>query len=422
ARGDRPAFGLSSRRWGEFYRRDWERRGLVLEQPLAAPLATPAEAFRCLLRASEAYRAGDRSVPLEFCIEHARLLADVAAHLPTDSDGSPAGYAERMTRQLEGRRFGLVVEDFQAFDATLWLRLRQFLRGLFDRTGIPREAAKATLFLGNYRRTPFGLHRGRSSNFMFVVEGRKRILAWPDAFFRGKEDMTNRTDYGRLLPEAITLEGEPGDVIYWPSDYWHIGEDAGGLSAAISVALFMDAGAAGTLTRHAAPLIEHRGAALDRAARFPRSVGRLAAMVERAAGSLRDLDRAPELRRALTASWLNHATGAGFRRVPPPLLDVRLADDDIVTGQPADPILWLRGADREVLCSANGHDFAIAANPRLLRLLERLNAGTPARVAALVAEHAGACRAGGRTFEASPADVRALLEHLCRVRAISAGA
>jgi ribosomal protein L16 Arg81 hydroxylase len=58
---------------------------------------------------------------------------------------------------------------------------------------------------------------------MFVIDGRKRILGWPDAYMRRqKADPTYTLDYRRYRKDAIVLEGAPGDVLYFPSDYWHI--------------------------------------------------------------------------------------------------------------------------------------------------------------------------------------------------------
>jgi len=41
----------------------------------------------------------------------------------------------------------------------------------------------AALFFGDYEKTPFALHDGESSNFKFVIEGRKKLQLWPDKFF-----------------------------------------------------------------------------------------------------------------------------------------------------------------------------------------------------------------------------------------------
>ncbi len=101
-------------------------------------------------------------------------------------------------------------------DEQFWLRVREFLSGIYQFIGMPVEATEASVFLGNYEKTPFGLHKDTCSMFMFVVAGRKRIRAWPDEYFRGKENVANTLDYEQFLNDAVTLEGGPGDVIYWP--------------------------------------------------------------------------------------------------------------------------------------------------------------------------------------------------------------
>ena len=212
----------------------------MLSTPDGMPLVSADHVFARLVAASEHWGGAERSFVPELFVEHAQALTDIDRFLPTVADRSIAGWSARVAAQLKGRTFGFVVDDYHVHDELIWRRLRQFVRGLYGVTGLPGEQAKATLFLGNYARTPFGLHRGRSDNFMFAVDGIKRIRAWPDAFFRDKPDLTNRLDYERYNPESVVLEARPGDVIYWPASYWHIGEDAGGPSIAISLALFMD--------------------------------------------------------------------------------------------------------------------------------------------------------------------------------------
>lgn len=386
--------------WTRFRRRYWERRGLVLRQPLAEPLAKPDEAFRWLVDAGERFRAGDRRVAPEFFVEHAQVLADVARYVPQTRDRSMAGYAARVTRLLDGRRFGLVIDDFQAQAPELWLRLREFLRSLYSVTGLPGSHVKATLFLGNYRSTPFGLHRGRSGNFMFVVHGRKHIRAWPDRFFCGKEDLTNRLDYSRYNRSSILMSANPGDVIYWPSDYWHIGEDAGGLSVAISVALFMEPDLAADLARHVETALETRLNGHRRKVAAPEMLRKL-----------RAVGRSRELEQSLGAAHLNHLTGYGFARVPAPLPARRLTAAMVVRGSSTDPIRLRPTADGELVCSANGHAFAVTARGRIPALLERLNSGEPSRVGDLIADYSGRA--------ASRASIRAVLEKLHSLRALS---
>ena len=421
------SFALPGGFWQRFHEECWERRATVIARPFPAPLAEPEATFAAIVDACDRWRAGQRDDTLRFFIGETQLLANVEQYLPQRDDGSSGGYGARVSQLLGGRRFGLVIEEFQAFDATLWLRLRDFLRGLYDMTGMPAEAAKATLFLGNYAATPWGLHRGRSGNFQFVVEGPKRIRTWPDAYWHGREDVSFRTDYHEHNEGSTVHDGQSGDVIYWPHDHWHIGEGIDGqVSAAISVALFMKdesaannvlARALGTVRRQLAQTSEHVPV-------HPRdvhaSVPTIADAVVHETAALRAAGDDHGLRRALIAARLNHATGYGFGVLPARHPAQQLHDGAVVFGTREYPILCLRDDDVYV-CSANGHAFTVTATPQIVSLLERLNSGTPHRVQTLIDEHAGIVTADGVCHETAPDAVRTLLEKLVASRAIVVG-
>ena len=421
-----PSFALPGGFWQRFHEECWERRATVIARPFLAPLAEPEQTFAAIVDACDRWRAGQRDDTLRFFIGETQLLADIAPYLPRRDDESSAGYGERVSRSLGGRRFGLVIEEFQAFDAVLWQRLRDFLRGLYDVTGMPAEAAKATLFLGNYDATPWGLHRGRSGNFQFVVEGPKRIRTWPDAYWHGREDMSFRTDYHAHDGGSTVHDAQSGDVIYWPHDHWHIGEGIGRVSVAISVALFMnDEGAANNLLARAlGPVRRELARTSEHVSLHPRDVqSTLPAMADAVAhetAALRAAGDDRSLHRALIAARLNHATGYGFGVLPPRLPAQPLHEGAVVFGMPEYPILWLRDDDVFV-CSANGHALTVTATPQIVKLLERLNSGAPQRVQTLVDEHSGSVMADGVNHETAPEAVRTLLEKLVASRAIAVG-
>ncbi len=137
-RGVGPAFwrqGLdgtfSADAWSCFAKEYWERQPLLLPQVLTQPLASEAEIFQASVEAGAHFRAIDEDFGLSLYVEHARQVASIDDYLPQASDGSLARYAERVSRCLEGRRFGLVLEDIQAYAPTLWWQCRAFLSG-FD--------------------------------------------------------------------------------------------------------------------------------------------------------------------------------------------------------------------------------------------------------------------------------------------------
>ena len=414
----RPAFTLPADFWSGFHRRFWGRRGTVLSGPAGMPLVSADHVFECLVAASEHWGGADRSFVPELFIEHAQALTDIDRFLPTMADRSVAGWTARVAAQLKGRTFGFVVDDYHVHDELIWRRLRQFVRELYGVTGLPGEQAKATLFLGNYARTPFGLHRGRSDNFMFAVDGVKRIRAWPDEFFVGKPDMTNRLDYERYNDASVVLEAKPGEVIYWPASYWHIGEDAGGPSIAISLALFMDPQPGADLAQTLEQAIATRSTGAPRR-RVTAGKG-IKADVRRDLQTLRRIARDPSLPLALAADHLNRVTGAGFARVPSPAPARALASADVVRGDPEFPLRWVTVGD-EIVCSANGHAIAMPADPRMPGLLRRLTSSEPLRVGDLMARYSGTVQRGAVEFTASRREIRMLLERLLALRAITVG-
>jgi len=419
----RTGFALHPEVAAPFVRKFWEKLPVLFSQPLAAPLISPEEVFLGIVNAADQFRAGDEEIPLRFYIENAQLTADVGKHLPALADRTTTGYAKRISRMLGGRRFALIAQNFQAFAPDAFLRFKEFLHGLSGFIDLPREETKATVFLGNYRKTPAGLHAGASSNFKFIVEGRKRMRLWPDQYLRGKEGADGTTDYARFVHAATSLVGKPGDVIYWPSDNWHIGEPVGGLAVSVSLALFVhkrssmlrsarEHAIAQTEALMEDPVTASRHATLNRrASAIPKATRQTLAAFRRAI-------EGPELARAIKAELLNQATGFGFSQVPPPSPHRRLRSDAVVQADSKYPIQWLRGEPGEFICSANGHAFSLFAHPAVLVLFARLNRGEPCHVQSLIDRYAESARVDG-AYDSAAREIRALLEKLCGLRALS---
>lgn len=213
----------------------WERRPVLIKRPFPHSIISPKEMFAAVVNAAARQSQGERDAVLAFQIEGEQVKADPRKFLPRPGDQTMSGYADRLARMLRGRRFALIVEEIQMEAPQVWLRFREFLCGL-SRVGMVPARVKASVFVGNYKITPAGLHRGNSANFKFVVQGRKKLRLWPDKLFRGKKNLTGTLDVGRFIPAATTLEGHPGDIIYWPSDRWHVAECVGGLAVSVSLA------------------------------------------------------------------------------------------------------------------------------------------------------------------------------------------
>lgn len=410
-------FSFSSSFWSHFVERHWEKAPLIIKCPFGSPLAAPDEFFSALVEASNQYRQDgrrfrpsvERNAQLRLNVEHSQLMTDIERHIPEVNDGSVEGYVRRLARQLDGKHFELIVHHFQAYSMELWLRMRDFFRGLYEIVGIPAEKSEAVVFLRNHEQTSFGLHKDDASVFMFILEGRKKILAWPNDLFAGKGDTFCTLDYGPFLDAAIILEGEPGDIIYWPSSYWHVGESSGEWSASISLGLRLNYQPFADVLRHLILLVSERLSETPRVDTYPfdpnslrQSATEMPGEIKTAINVLREISLSAEIEQVHKLAWLNRVTGFGFLKVPPPLPPRRLAEDEFIYTRADYPIVWLPWSSGRIACSANGHSLTFRESTEVIKMIERLNTGAACRVKDLIQESA----------ESSTPDATALLRNV----------
>lgn len=367
---------------------------------------------------------------MQFFIEDAMVHGEVRRYLPESGDGSLEQYVARLAGILGGRRFGVRLEDYTTFDDPTWFRLRDFLRPYFDVIGIPAKPTNIVLFLGDYARTPFGIHQDFHETFVFVLAGRKRFRTWPGEYFDESRNITGSLTYDAFLGDATTVEGGPGDVLYWPADHWHVGEGAAGFAASLSMAVtpgngfrsplefFQRAWSAagerlGSPGRKSGPALVVAPRALAASARG------ISRSVEKARRSLEKAVAGSSLEDAVKSEWLDCATSLGIENPPRPLPWRTLKDDEILRGDPLYPVVWLPAGDDRMICSANGHSFTIAAHPGIRKMLGELNTGRARRVKDLIEKYSGTVRTGRVEIEALPEGVRDILEKLRSIRAVT---
>jgi hypothetical protein len=117
-----------------------------------------------------------------------------------------------------------------------------FLDPLFRKTGVPAKEVGLELFLGSYSKTPFGPHLDTADVFCVPVVGPKTFRFWKKNVF-GKPYRTHGPyDYSANLAGSFTITAHPGEIIYWPSEYWHTAEEGeggdGSVRASISIPMF----------------------------------------------------------------------------------------------------------------------------------------------------------------------------------------
>lgn len=410
--------------WEHFAAEHWEQRPLVFDNPLGEQLISAGRAFECSVQACERWRQRQRT-SLRFFVEAGLLQCNPDRYLPRRADADFQGYARRIAPQLRDQGFAFVLNGAAQYDFDVFLRARRFLRGLYQRVGMPADVTDMDIFVGNYRHTPFGVHTDRASNFSFVLSGRKRFLVWPWPALSTRFELHRSVDFEAVRSQAEVLEAEAGQVVYWPSSYWHIAESDGDLSAVLNVALYLED------TRHAfvaAAIQEPRALAGAELAALPwdaRAQGgnELPGPLQQALEAVSQPPAlAPDLHAAVLRAWLSRTSAGNFHRSYPAAVEAAaLRREMSVAGDPEFPILT-RHHGSLLLCAAHGHVLDVPALPVVSGLIERLNSGRVAPVLELI-ELAQAQREQGEPGTAlNEEHVLLLLESLLAMRAIRVAA
>ncbi|GAA3739463.1 hypothetical protein GCM10022225_23250 [Plantactinospora mayteni] len=404
--------------WDTFVASYWDRRP-VLYRAVSNPPFEEAATFWTAVLAAEPSRGGPALTPnAQFTVERFQRV-EAGDQLPAGDDGSFDGYQERLADLLGGRRYALVMNCFHAFDYGLWSRQRLFFAPLWQRVGLPYVSAITTMFHGTYEHSPVGVHRDRYGTFMFGLRGRKRMRFWTGRPW--SEPVTTVLDYAPYRSESFAVEIGPGDLLYWPASYYHVGESAG-TEPATSVNVGIPREASGVL---AAPelfadvdpvRIGDPTAGLGQLDPVPAALyapgpdpdGRLPdalpASLQQATVQLRGFARDGELRDRTTALSLRFWTAGGFRPVPPPAPARRLDDATPVRTVPQTPLLW-SAAETGTMLAANGQVLRTAVRPAgVRRLLASLAGGRVVRVGALLDTVVGGPGSGAARSGATGSD------------------
>ncbi|MFG3407055.1 JmjC domain-containing protein [Streptomyces sp. NPDC048142] len=388
--------------WDTFTDRFWDRAPVLYKGVDTVPFDEP-EVFGAAVLGSRPPHPLAVPGNLQFLVRR-RQQTRPHDYLPELHDGSFDGYERRMAGRLDGQRYALVVHRFHSFSHPLWDRAQRFYAGLWERVGQPTHAAGSTMFHGSYEHSPVGVHQDRFATFMFCVRGAKRMRFWAERPW--SDPVHTVLDYQPYLSSSFVAEVEPGDLLYWPSRYYHVGESAGD-APATSVNV-------GIPRREHRPYYEIKD--LFRGTRPAASAplftpdagpgGRLAGELPTALADAVDafaehLDEDRFAARA-TALALRVRTAGGFWPTEPPAEPRPLDDDTLVRG--CAPLLPAPG-DGPRDWAANGHVTSGATTAEALAVLRRLDAGEAVRV--------------GELPEARRADVRRLLQELESFRAVT---
>src|SRR5262245_35197365 len=220
----------------------WNKEPLLIKQPFKSPFVDEPRFLSYLQRWAEQVRDGRLSFDVRV-IDHDAL--------PRTTDPTLDAFERRIAPTWTKDWYLYIPDGMQQYDGDLWERAIELLMpAMKTHGGLPAGGMTIDLFYGKYQATPTGIHLDSSDSFAFIVRGPKRLLFWkPDRFVSKfasppknpshQQSLTGR--YSDHLHDAIVIDGEAGDMIYWPKDYWHIGASADWWSGMVALGTWWSA-------------------------------------------------------------------------------------------------------------------------------------------------------------------------------------
>lgn len=304
--------------WSSFVADYWEKRPKVFQSVLQTSPLTEDDVIQSLesvkkLAAGQDVRlyAGNRLVLGREALRFATSASDLSTYVNSVSDS------------LSGDPCGIVVNNIHLYCPRLWSFFESLTADLASHVGIPGSMVHSAMLIGNYTTTPFGIHRDDAGVLTFVVKGPKRMLVWPYNYFANRRDVIRIGDTVLAEPEsfaddALVLEAGPGDIMYWPSSYWHVAvETEKHVHATVSLGYWFMSSISGIVAdavREALNRDLREEAAYMGSWQNPTST--LPAELERAADALDRLIEAGEIRRRIEEYWTRRVEASGFTVVP----------------------------------------------------------------------------------------------------------
>jgi len=374
---------LDQKFWRNFAKNIWEKKPLLLRNIKSGLLEMgDKEIFELLVLYSDRSRKLNNPEGFKFYIDGFKAGEDdVLQVLPTKKDKSLLGYHTRMSALFSD--YCLVCDELLKVHLKKQHLLSDFTDELYRHVGFPNRFSEMGLYLGNYRKTPFGVHVDSCGVFSFPVVGLKRFRLWAPTFVKKNPGLDRAFKYDKYKKNSQLLEARPGDMTYWPSSAWHIAESDGSFCATWSLGVWVDQPHKKMITQSLLPLLDKKlGAASTSSTTAFKTLhssnGEVTELPEAYRKSINMLQGLTtlELQEAFLKSWMKHISLQGFKTIPHTGFKLS-ASSRIQLRSSRSLILWQQGLTSKDMYyfSFGGALVESSKSSGLLRLVRALNAG-----------------------------------------------
>lgn len=235
-----PVVKLDSHFWQGFHKNIWQKNAVVIKNVSTPLLQMDADyVFNLLVDYSARCRKLKTLSGLKFFVDGQRQYdEDVLQILPIKKDKSFVGYHARMNKLFSD--YCLVCDELLQVNKSKKNLLTSFTDELYKHVGFPNRFSEMGLYIGNYKKTPFGVHVDACDVFSFPVVGTKNFRIWKPDYIKKNKSLIESHSYEKHKKNSLLLTAQPTDMIYWPSSAWHIAESDGSFSSTWSLGVWVD--------------------------------------------------------------------------------------------------------------------------------------------------------------------------------------
>lgn len=368
---------LDQKFWAQFAKTTWEKKSVAVKG-IQSPLLQMDEnvIFDLLVAYSTRCRRLKNADGMKFYIDgHKQFESEVLRHLPKKSDKNFAGYHERMSSQYTD--YCLVCDELLQMDNQQQESFEDFTSQLFASVGLPNRFSEIGLYLGNYRKTPFGVHEDGCGVLSFPVVGKKKFRIWTPEYVKKNPSLVRAFTYAKHKAASQVLEAGVGDMTYWPSPAWHIAESDGSFSVTWSLGIWVDRPLRDVVSEITTDLFAKAlGSVGDArttvaAASSSAEVLSLPGNYIEALSDLKSLS-SERIQSAFREAWMKHLSMRGLKNHPASDIVLK-ASSRLKMKSAKRPILWMRDGST-VIYAFNGVTLRSSSKP-FFKVVSRLNKG-----------------------------------------------
>jgi hypothetical protein len=395
---------LDQKFWKHFATKYWEKETFIAKGIDSAILQIDESAiFELLVQYSDICRKKKDPEGFKLFIDGVKTYPEeVLLYLPRKSDKSLQGYNSRVSKTFDD--YCLVCDELLRVFADKLEALIEFSQGLYNQVGLPNRFSEIGLYLGNYKKTPFGVHVDNCGVFSFPIVGRKKFRIWKPDYVAKNPNIVRAISYAKHLKHSQLIDIGPGDMSYWPSSAWHVAESDGTFNTTWSLGVWTDITHAETFSKVLQNHLAQKLGPLGQTSMTPLDCkisenGELSGLPSSFKKSIKTLQQltTSELEDTFIKAWLSHHSMQGFKTQPTQSLSNDLTwqkDFDFKkSGLLSDktriklanlliPILWRQSISERAIINfafANSN-YVCKKNSGLHMLIKDLNSGSNCRL------------------------------------------